>query len=361
MKRIILLISALVLVIALLFLSYSRWNAASPTKTCASCHEITHAVDLWQGSSHRNIACKECHGTALSEGFHSLKEKAAMVFNHKSSNQPEDVKISEIQRLKVMERCEACHQAEYTKWNSGGHSMTYSQVFLDEAHNKTEAIYEDCLRCHGMFFKGTVADIVEPIDMTGPWKMKDASLGDRPSIPCFACHQVHREGVPGAKQKSEKASDMHYSRMKQTLTSFYYRRDSSYFPVTQLMQQPVFFEMKPVKLTNDPLQSLCAGCHSPNVAGISGSGDDRTARGVHEGLSCNACHDPHSNSAVASCKTCHPAISNCKLDVEKMNTTYADRNSSNNIHFVACVDCHAEKRPFLTTKDPKESTKGTQR
>ena len=75
MKKIFIIISGLLVLVVALLAGYSQWNAASPTKTCASCHEISHSVDLWGGSTHRNIACKECHGTALSEGLHSLKEK----------------------------------------------------------------------------------------------------------------------------------------------------------------------------------------------------------------------------------------------------------------------------------------------
>lgn len=346
MKKILIISSSLLLLVVLLLTSYSRWNSASPAKTCASCHEITHSVDLWSGSTHRNIACKECHGTALSEGIHSLKEKGAMLFHHSSKIKPEDLEISEVQRLKVMERCAGCHQTEYAKWNSGGHAMNYSEVFLNSAHNKAESIYEDCLRCHGMFYDGgTIKDIVEPLDTSGPWRLKNASLAERPAIPCFACHQVHQPGNPGVRQKLETPLSLHYSRVKESLASFYYRRDSTYFPVLLLTPQVINYKSVPVRVSQDPDQSLCLQCHSPNAFNTSGTEDDRTPRGVHEGISCLACHDSHSNSAIASCKTCHPAISNCRLDVEKMNTTYMDRSSKNNIHFVACTDCHTKGRP----------------
>ena len=350
MKKILIFTSVSLLLVAALLASYSQWNAASPTKTCASCHEISHSVDIWTASTHRNIACKECHGTALSEGMHSLKEKGAMLFHHNSKIKTEDVKISEVQRLKVMERCVSCHQTEYAKWNSGGHVMNYSEVFLNTAHNKAETIYEDCLRCHGMFFdKGTVHDIVEPLDTAGPWKLKNVSLIDRPAIPCFSCHQVHQAGNPDLRQNLETPSSLHYSRKKEIHTSFYYRRDSMYFQAVMLTPQEINYQSKPVKISTDPNQSLCIQCHSPNAFNMGGTGDDRTPRGVHEGISCLACHDSHSNSALASCKTCHPAISNCKLDVEKMNTTYFDRSSKNNIHFVGCIDCHTKGRPVKQT------------
>ncbi len=346
MKRIFIISSSLLLLVVALLVSYSGWNTAPPAKTCASCHEIAHSVDLWAESTHRNTACKDCHGTALSEGVHSLKEKGAMLFQHTSKTIPDDIRSSEAQLLEVMERCTGCHQTEYAKWNSGGHAMNYSEVFLNTDHNKAEAIYDDCLRCHGMFYdNGTAVDIVEPLDTAGPWKLKNESLADRPAIPCFACHQVHQPGYPGKRQNLETPASLHYSRMKKTLTSFYYRRDKMYFPVLSLTSQELNYQSASVKISQDPNQSLCIQCHSPNAFNMAGTSDDRTPRGVHEGISCLACHDSHSNSAIASCKNCHPAISNCKLDVEKMNTTYIDQSSKNNIHFVACTDCHVSGRP----------------
>ncbi|MGD0755064.1 MAG: multiheme c-type cytochrome [Bacteroidales bacterium] len=350
MKRIIIISSSLLLLFVAFLAYYSHWNSASPTKTCASCHEILHSVDLWTESAHRNIACKECHGTALSEGIHSLKEKGAMVFHHIGKIKPDNVKISEVQRLEVMQRCKSCHQTEYAKWNSGGHAMNYSGVFLNSVHNKAETINEDCLRCHGMFYdEGTVIDIVEPLNITGPWKLKNVSLAGRPAIPCFACHQVHKPGTPEIRQNLETPSSLHYSRVKKTLASFYYRRDSLYFPVLMLTPPKINYRTMSVKMSQDPNQSLCFQCHSPNAFNMAGTDDDRTPRGVHEGISCLACHDSHSNSAIASCKNCHPAISNCKLDVEKMNTSYKDQTSKNNIHFVACTDCHSKGRPTKPT------------
>ena len=346
MKRTLLIFSGILLAAVVLLFTYGRWNAASPAKTCARCHEISHSVSLWAESTHRNIECRSCHGTALSEGIHSLKEKGTMLFHHNSKMRPEDVRISETQRLTIMDKCVGCHQAEYAKWNAGGHAMNYSEVFLNPVHNREERIYDDCLRCHGMFFdKGSVADVVEPLDTAGPWRLKDANLADRPAIPCFSCHQVHTAGNPGKRQNLETPASLHYSRSDVKMASFYYRRVGIYFPVLSLPSPEINFQSKLVRISEDQDQRLCIQCHSPNAFNVSGTDDDRTPRGVHEGISCLSCHDSHSNSAIASCKNCHPAISNCKLDVEKMNTTFADRSSKNNIHFVACTDCHLKGRP----------------
>lgn len=346
MKKIIVIISVILLSVVALLAYYSHWNAASPSKTCAGCHEISQSVDLWDLSAHRNIACKDCHGTALSEGMHSMKEKAAMLLHHNSKVRHEDVKISEVQRMELLDRCKSCHQTEFARWNSGGHSMNYADVFLNADHNKAEKIYDDCLRCHGMFYdNGTIQNIVEPMDTAGPWKLKDAGLALRPAIPCFACHQIHKTGSVETRKNLGTPASLHYTRIQKTFASFYYRRDGMYFPVLSLMVPEINYRSGLVRISPDPNQRLCIQCHSPNSFNMSGTGDDRTPRGVHEGISCLACHDLHSNSAIASCKNCHPAISNCKLDVEKMNTTYKDQSSKNNIHFVACTDCHPKGRP----------------
>ena len=76
-----------------------------------------------------------------------------------------------------------------------------------------------------------------------------------------------------------------------------------------------------------------------------GTGDDRTGIGVHEGISCLACHAQHGQKTRASCASCHPKMSNCGLDVEKMDTSFVSPNSKHNVHWVKCGDCHTKGVP----------------
>ena len=76
-----------------------------------------------------------------------------------------------------------------------------------------------------------------------------------------------------------------------------------------------------------------------------GSGDDRTPIGVHEGLSCFACHEKHGQTTRASCTTCHPQLSNCGINVETMDTTFKSVKSPHNVHTVKCIDCHPKGVP----------------
>lgn len=336
------LLTAFIIGIVVLASFFGYWNSAPADRTCASCHEIVGSVHTFASSAHRELSCKECHGTALSNGVHSMKEKSMMVVNHFRGDNTTDIRMNEYQVLEVMNNCKRCHQSEYSKWESGRHSATYKYIFLDSIHNSKEQLNYDCLRCHGMFYEGTIEDLIEPISMDGPWHLTDQKRGSMPTIPCMACHMIHTEGHT----MSELLAEDQYSDSARFFSpnspglSFYDRAEKTNYPVELMATIKLYNADTLLTVSNDPVTRNCVQCHSPNAWHEAGTSDDRIPRGVHQGLSCAACHEPHSNYERNSCATCHPAISNCNLDVTQMNTTYADKNSPNNIHFVSCTDCH---------------------
>ena len=320
---------------------YTYWNNADPRSTCASCHEITPSVSTWEHSAHRDVPCFDCHGTALGNGIHSLKEKANMLFTHFSSEKYHDeIRLSEAQVLEMQGRCAKCHQSEYARWASGGHATGYARIFLDSAHNAQERLYWDCFRCHGMYYEGNIYDLVTPVSTEGPWSLLEPEKAGQAVMPCLACHQVHSPNeVLGTASAGEERNPSF---------GLYLRSDKMHLRADHLPRPDMFGDGRKLLVSTDPVQALCLQCHAPGAHRIAGSSDDRTPTGVHEGLSCRSCHEPHSNTAAASCLTCHPAISNCGLDVHAMNTSFRDPLSPNNIHFVACVDCHPAGRPVVT-------------
>lgn len=330
---------------------YGYWDSASPSKTCSSCHEITSSVEILAESPHRNLACKECHGTAFSNGMHSLKEKGKMIFEHINGRSDEDIRLNEAQILEVMNNCTRCHKTEQARWLSGGHSARYKDIFLNEKHNKTEQLNFDCLRCHGMFSDLNIGELIGPLNTSGPWKIKINSMESNPVIPCLACHQIHLLGSTHQNPDYSNPQNASYNRITHNpVVSFYNRHDKTHIPAENLPLLEVWDCNRPVNVSSDPIMRNCIQCHAPNGKHEAGTSDDRTPRGVHEGFSCTACHDPHSNDARQSCAKCHPAVSHCKLDVTTMNTSYKDRQSPHNIHWVSCTDCHINGRPLNRQK-----------
>lgn len=334
---------------------YSYWNAAPPDRTCMSCHEIEQSYNMWTISAHREINCIECHGTALSNGFHSLKEKSRMVINHFTKESHDNIALNEEQVLAMNQTCRKCHHSEYAGWSAGGHAVNYEHIFLNEEQNTNEQLNHDCLRCHGMFHDGDIHSLIEPVSIEGHWNLIKPEMKTHPVIPCLACHQVHGQGSKKISADYGSPDSAHFKHLAimeydtsviYSKAGFYDMHEKMFINAVNLPKPAMFKGKEAVVVSEDPLMRLCIQCHAPNAWHQAGSSDDRTPTGVHEGISCLACHSKHSNNAMNSCVNCHPAISNCGLDVMTMNTSYVHSESPNNIHFVACGDCHDGKRPL---------------
>lgn len=309
------------------------FHYGNPQQVCASCHEMNVVHAAWSGSAHRTMHCRNCHGGSLTLDLHALGEHLNRVVTHVKGGPTEEIHLSERDILTVHNACQACHPQAFADWQGSRHSANYGRLFLDAAHNKTEQPAAECLRCHGMFYDGHIDDLIAPVGTRnvnaakGAWALKDPAKATQPAIPCLACHQVH---TPATDLKS---------------AHLYNRREKSYFNASALPVTNTMNNGQALRLSADPRQRLCVQCHAPNAMRQLGTGDDRTPAGVHEGLSCLDCHKTHSGSAKDSCAACHPAITHCKMDVEKMDTTFKSTESKHNIHFVGCGDCHNGQRP----------------
>jgi len=350
----ILAVAVLVLPAASLHYNYSGG------RSCARCHEIWQPYTDWLTSTHRNVPCSACHGDVftLEAGFH-LKNIHRLLA-HLRGEVPEQVRLKTEDALRVGERCRKCHQQEYADWAAGPHGATYSEIFLDKNHNRQRRLMDDCLRCHAMHFEGGIGDLVTPVDTKGPWRLRDPRLADQPVIPCLSCHQMHRQGPPLVRPAFKPLNPGPSQEIVRPSLALFDRRELDYIAVGRLPLPEMRDGERPVKISPDRRQALCYQCHAPLSSMEVGSGDDRTTIGVHEGLSCLACHETHGQKTRASCANCHPRLSNCGLDVEKMDTTFKSIKSPHNIHSVKCVDCHPkgvpEKRPRSSTSASLAST-----
>lgn len=322
-------------------------GSASSGEFCAGCHIIRPSVELWQISTHRNVPCTACHGSALTLDLDTQRTHWSRLYRQITGNLPRDLALQDRHVDGLNERCIACHRQAGAAWLSGGHSVTYADVFLNPEQNRTVLLHDDCLRCHGMYFdQGGVASLVQPVDTTGPWSFVDPAVARRPAIPCIACHRVHLPGTPATRPDYAQPRRIAHTRDAAVESlAFYDRREKLSIPVKNLPLPDLRHEGRRVRRSPDPRQALCYQCHAPETSYHVGSGDDRTPLGVHEGISCLACHTEHSLDAKASCAGCHPKMSNCGLDVEKMDTTFRSPDSAHNIHWVRCEDCHVAGVP----------------
>jgi hypothetical protein len=302
---------------------------------CTSCHEIKPLVENWRESTHRTVPCSSCHESSTARNI----QRAAA---HWSGYVPEQPRIGTTELAKLVERCRSCHQQQYADWKAGPHSATYARIFANEEHNRKRKLMDDCFRCHGMHFEENIGAMVQPLDARGPWRIVKQEMAEQPSIPCMACHSVHRFGETGAKPERRAGGEQKIARPSLALFD---RRSRMHISAAILPLPAVMDGNRTVQMSPDARQGLCYQCHAPLAGNAIASGDDRTPMGVHEGLSCFACHQGHQQNTRASCATCHPRLSNCGLDVEKMDTTFGDVNSRNDIHRVKCIDCHPSGVP----------------
>ena len=336
----------LLLLLAIVLLpSASVYYRYSGGWSCGRCHEIWQSYTNWHSSTHRNVPCSDCHGDvfSLDAGFHlkNISQLAA----HLRGKIPEQVHLKAEDVQKMCSRCGRCHQQEYADWAAGPHAATFKEIFLDQTHDHQQPLMDDCLRCHGSYFNGSIRDLVTPLDTKGPWRLLHPELADQPAIPCLVCHQIHREGSPLVRPVAKPAHPGPGQEIARPSLALFDRRQFDYVAIEKLSLPGMHDGGSPIHVSPDIRQALCYQCHAPLATANVGSGDDRTSAGVHEGLSCLACHQGHGQRTRASCSTCHPQLSNCGLNVETMDTTFKSVHSPHNIHFVKCIDCHTKGIP----------------
>lgn len=314
-------------------------------RVCASCHEIWQPYTDWYASTHRNIPCSSCHGNVFTTDARFHLKNMSRVITHLRGKAAEKPHLKNADVLAMAPRCQSCHQQEFAAWRSSRHSTTYSDIFLNTAQNQKQKLIDDCLRCHAMYFQGGIRDLLTPLDRQGPWRLKVAELANQPAVPCLACHQLHHEGVP--LEKSEPNTSLGGAQQEITRPSlaFFDRREFAHIPIADLPIPAMVEAARTVEMSLDQRQALCYQCHAPIATRQVFSGDDRTPTGVHEGLSCFSCHQPHGQRTRASCDNCHAQHLDCNRDVEKMDTTFKDKASKHNVHSVKCVDCHENGIP----------------
>ena len=345
-RRILWIAGCLLLALVLVAPASSVYYRATAGEGCASgCHEIRDTYNLWHESTHRSVPCAACHGDALNSGPQLELANMRRLIRHVRDEVPEQIRIKGIDVVAMTDRCQTCHRQEFADWQAGPHGSTFTKIFLDAKHNRNTRLRDDCLRCHGSYYEGGIGELVMPIDTQGPWQFVDAKWSQQPAIPCLGCHQMHRRGEPLRQRTTPRPHPAKAEEIQRPSIALFDRRTMSHVPLSDLPLPSMLDGARAVRMSPDQRQALCYECHAPLATRQVASGDDRTGMGVHEGISCLACHEKHGQKTRASCSTCHPRLSNCGRDVETMDTSFFSATSKHNIHFVKCSDCHTKGVP----------------
>ncbi len=289
-------------------------------ESCARCHEIAANHDSWRVSTHKDVPCTACHGDALTldPDFHlgNLRRIAVHFF----SELPERIHLRPRDVFAITQRCESCHVQEYREWTSGGHSASYSAIFLRPGHNHARPLMDDCLRCHGMHQPGDIASVVTPVASKGPWTLA-ATPADAPTIPCLACHAMHvdateakagffRQAAPTDPAPEASPWTPLPGKVRPSL-GFFDRRGQQHVPARFLPVPAIQQGSYPVRVPTTAQNALCYQCHAPYANLQAGTNDDKTPLGPYEGMACLDCHERHSLKSRFSCSEFHRNPESC--------------------------------------------------
>ena len=236
------------------------FHFGNPRQTCASCHEMGGVHSEWASSGHRTLHCRNCHAGSITLDAHALSAHSTASSNISPGTSPNPFDWPRGMSCGRRKRAAAVTPSPTPTGNERPFRHLHPDI-LNPDHNKLEQLADDCLRCHGMFFNGSMADLVAPLDKTGPWTLKDPAKADQPAIPCPACHHIHT--LAGEKQPAK--------------AHFYDCRENLYFPVTALPSVAFTHEGRAVQVAKDPHQRLCPSATRPAPPKATGSVPQTTA------------------------------------------------------------------------------------
>ena len=281
-------------------------------ESCARCHEIAPNFESWRHSTHATVACTDCHGNAitLNPDFHFGNIRR--LTTHLSGQVPEEIRLLPRDLKPMTERCKRCHEQEFRRWQSGAHSVSYARIFATPAHNNKRLLMDDCMRCHGMHFPGSIDQLVTPVSMDGPWRMQGVAA-EEPAIPCLACHSMHVDASSakaGFYQIAAQEPGASPVKLRPSLALFD-RRAQNHVPAVLLPTPALQNAGQPVRVNQTPQNGLCYQCHAPYANMQAGTDDDKTPLGPYEGMACLDCHEKHTLKAKQPCPGFHDHPERC--------------------------------------------------
>jgi nitrate/TMAO reductase-like tetraheme cytochrome c subunit len=344
--------------LALLVLSAYSLKLTSHPKFCSSCHNMGEYYSSWQHSSHKDVACVQCHfepgPTAMMEGklaglvqvvkyvSHSYAPKPHAVISNKSCMRPGD-----------------CHadmdHSKETLLFRGQIRFRHDKHLAEHPRGKTL----NCVSCHGYTGQG------EHISVT--------------KTTCLTCHfyggkesklvaGTASKPVTGTASKPVAGKQSDYGKLRECATCHRLPQKAVKFMGQEFSHQKFLKDKEDVQCTHCHSQvtqgdgaistTRCRSCHQDKPMEV---GDQERFHLVHvsEGhFDCLQCHDeikhgihPMEQQLLASgnCKSCHSGERHTLQERiyagTAMQPSVKDMPDPMYKAGVSCGGCHTEVRP----------------
>jgi hypothetical protein len=174
---------AMILIIAAIAWAQSR-AAVSPDPAklatqCSSCHQMGDHVETWQESSHKDVACTECHADPGVRGWVEMQLGKVRMYTHRT-----DANQAQIATEVPNSRCIECH-ARQMPW-----------VMQDLKPAKLDEQGEP------------IRPAVKDLEFLGATAGHDVHLTKENPLNCIDCHKAVAHG-PAPEKQLDRAATMH--------------------------------------------------------------------------------------------------------------------------------------------------------
>lgn len=223
--------------------------------------------------------------------------------------------------------CADCHQAEQALWASANnlHAASAAAVLTNPAHNSSELLNDNCLKCHSTFdYQRGINFFVGPVDLTGlpagTWTAINGSAWQ--ATKCEVCHDFYTVSGPKALAKYGSVLDGPWSPGYITVANLPDPYQTVINPSTGAVTTFTYPNQQITVVTAST--KVCNSCHDPAdqggdpnimLAGIDygpQGGDSRAfVTTNHQGLGCVDCHPTHDFRPVDPATTASCGYSGC--------------------------------------------------
>ncbi|MFZ5814888.1 MAG: hypothetical protein ACOY93_06250 [Bacillota bacterium] len=364
-------------------LSATSPDPAKLATQCSSCHTMDDHVASWMESSHKEVACTECHADPGVRGWVEMQlGQLRMLTSARDPNFDISLVATEVPN----ERCINCHAKEMPwvmqdleppQFDENGQPIRVPNEQLKHfpalaGHDLHLTMEEPlaCVACHNAASHGPK----ERPEQVKTWHntclechtQEQVAMSVRTSISCSACHtdldlvspESHKKAdfrTVHGKQAGEEIQSCQQCHLTPGLTQLNPGEKpplAAFTPVKQSQPHPTIPEMPPGSLkATEGMEDACASCHGltmPHPTDWLGRHTQGFAEQPQLCASCHGTRDQGFNMQVvgnprtlsttdATCTSCHAQpMPHPENWVAEFHSTEATNNPQ------TCVQCHSE-------------------